>query len=156
MQDNLGDFCRIAEKAAVCGIERCITSFMDDYPKIHRRLSGLPGFEFEDHPLADKVEIIVGMERKLAAGNIHLSLCCEKEILDALPRDSRVTGSSCIPGELLQQLYGGRLSLKKDAGQRVKAGCGCKVSADIGSYRLQPCFHNCLFCYANPASARWQ
>jgi hypothetical protein len=24
------------------------------------------------------------------------------------------------------------------------------VAADIGSYRQQPCYHNCLFCYANP------
>jgi hypothetical protein len=47
-------------------------------------------------------------------------------------------------------IYGGHLSLRKDTGQRVKAGCGCKVSADIGSYRQQPCYHNCLFCYANP------
>ena len=44
------------------------------------------------------------------------------------------------------------ISLRKDTGQRVKAGCGCTVSVDIGSYRQQPCYHNCLFCYANPAS----
>jgi hypothetical protein len=112
----------------------------------------LPGFEFVDPPFEDKFEILIGMERKLAGRAIHLSVCCEKEILDALPHDSQVTGSSCVPGDLLQKLYGGRVSLKKDIGQRVKAGCGCKVSADIGSYRRQPCFHNCLFCYANPSS----
>lgn len=152
LKDNLGDLSRIADKAAECGIARCITSFMDNYPKIRRRLSVLPGFEFVDPPLEDKVGIIIAMEKKLVGKNIHLSVCCEKEILNALPRDSQVTGSSCIPSDLLQHLYGDRLSLKKDAGQRVKAGCGCKVSADIGSYRLQPCFHDCLFCYANPVS----
>ncbi len=151
LQDNLCDFSRIVEKAADCGIVQCITSFMDFYPKIRRRLAALPGFEFVDPPLENKVEIILGMEKELAAGNIHLSTCCEKKLLVALPRDSSVTGSSCIPGDLLQELFGGRLSLKKDTGQRVKAGCGCKVSADIGTYRLQPCYHNCLFCYANPA-----
>ncbi|MCK4620475.1 MAG: DUF1848 family protein, partial [Desulfobacterales bacterium] len=51
------------------------------------------------------------------------------------------------------KLFGGSLSLNKDSGQRIKNGCGCKVSADVGSYSLHPCYHNCLFCYANPASS---
>ncbi len=152
LQDNLPDFSGIAEKAAEYGIVRCITSFMDHYPKIRRRLSTRPGFEFIDPTLEKKIEIVRGMEKELAAGNIHLSVCCEKDLLEAFPRSSSVTGSSCIPGGFIHKLFGGRLSLKKDAGQRVKAGCGCTLSTDIGSYRLQPCYHNCLFCYANPAS----
>ena len=151
-RDNLHDFSVIAEKAAECGIVRCITSFMDHYPKIRRRLSTRPGFAFIDPTFEKKIEIIDGMEKELTAANIHLSVCCEKDLLEALPRGSPVTGSSCIPGDLIQKLYGERLSLKKDTGQRVKAGCGCTLSTDIGSYGLQPCYHNCLFCYANPAS----
>jgi hypothetical protein len=152
VQDNLRDFFSIAEKAAECGILHCITSFMDYYPKIRRRLSTWPGFAFIDPPLEKKIEILNGMEKELSAANIHLSVCCEKDLLQALPRSSSVTASACIPGDLIQKLFGGRLSLKKDTGQRVKAGCGCTLSSDIGSYRLQPCYHNCLFCYANPAS----
>jgi hypothetical protein len=152
LQDNLHGFHNIAEKAAECGIVRCITSFMDHYPKIRRRLSSRPGFEFIDPPLEKKIEILGGMEKVLAAGNIHLSVCCEKDLLEALPRSSSISGSSCIPGNFIQELFGSRLSLKKDSGQRVKAGCGCTQSIDIGSYRLQPCYHNCLFCYANPTS----
>jgi hypothetical protein len=152
LQDNLHEFCDIAAKAAECGIVRCITSFMDHYPKIRRRLSTRPGFAFIDPMLEKKIEIVGKMEKDLAAGNIHLSVCCEKDLLEAIPQSSSITGSSCIPGEIIQKLFGGRLSLKKDTGQRVKAGCGCTVSTDIGSYRLQVCYHNCLFCYANPAS----
>ena len=151
-QDNLHDFSDIAAKAAECGIVRCITSFMDHYPKIRRRLSTRPGFAFIDPMLEKKIEIVGKMEKDLAAGNIHLSVCCEKDLLEAIPQSSSTTGSSCIPGEIIQKLFGGRLYLKKDAGQRVKAGCGCTVSTDIGSYRLQACYHNCLFCYANPVS----
>ncbi|MEE9497365.1 MAG: DUF1848 family protein [Desulfobacterales bacterium] len=33
-----------------------------------------------------------------------------------------------------------------------KKRCGCKISVDIGSYHHHPCYHNCLFCYANPTS----
>jgi hypothetical protein len=92
------------------------------------------------------------MESRLAALNIRLFTCCEKDLVEALPATSSVTHSSCIPNDLLMKIYYGRLSLRKDTGQRVKAGCGCKVSVDIGSYRRQPCYHNCLFCYANPMS----
>lgn len=151
-RDNLNDFATIADNAAGWGISRCITSFMDHYPKIRRRLSSRPGFEFIDPPLSKKVKTIMEIEAQLTAFNIQLFTCCEKDIIEALPPTSSVTGSSCIPNDLLMELFSGRLSLKKDTGQRLKAGCGCKVSADIGSYRLQPCYHNCLFCYANPTS----
>jgi hypothetical protein len=115
-------------------------------------LSSRPGFEFVDPPLAQKVQIILEMEAQLAAHNMRLHTCCEKNVLEALSPKSSVTASACVPNDLLLKLYSGRLSLKKDSGQRIKAGCGCKVSVDIGSYRLHPCYHNCLFCYANPTS----
>ena len=153
-RDNLNDFPLIAEHAAASGISRCITSFMDHYPKINRRLASRPGFEFIDPPLSEKVNTILEMESRLAALEISLFTCCEKELVQALPTSSSVAPSSCIHNDLLVELYGGQLSLRKDSGQRVKAGCGCKVSVDIGSYRQQPCYHNCLFCYANPTSSQ--
>ena len=153
VQDNLSDFSAIAEAAAKLKITHCITSFMDHYPKIRRRLSSRPGFEFIDPPMAQKISTILDMESRLAALNIRLSTCCEKDLVEALPAISSVSHSSCIPNDLLMKMYAGRVSLRKDTGQRIKAGCGCKVSADIGSYRQQPCDHNCLFCYANPTSS---
>jgi len=152
IRNNLQDFTQIADMASDLGITRCITSFMDDYPKIKRRISSIPNFSFTDPPLDQKKEITLSMEAALAEKKIRLYTCCEKELLQALAGDSGVVKSSCIPNDLLEQLYGGNLSLKQDTGQRVSAGCGCKVSADIGSYRQHPCYHNCLFCYANPTS----
>jgi Domain of unknown function (DUF1848) len=152
LQDNLNDLKRITARAAECGIERCITSFLDFYPKIDKRSAALPDFSFSDPPLGTKKTTILKIEQLLAAHKINLKLCCEKEVMDALPEDSSVAESSCIPNDLLVKLFGGNLSLKKDTGQRIRQGCGCKVSVDIGSYDRQACFHNCLFCYANPAS----
>lgn len=152
IEDNLDDLNRIAEKAAECGIRRCITSFMDPYPKIKKRLRHMPNFSFSDPPLEVKKEIVLKMEQALNARNINLKLCCEKETLGALPANTTVAESACIPNDLFGELFGGNLSSKKDTGQRVKKGCGCKVSVDIGSYDHHPCFHNCLFCYANPVS----
>jgi hypothetical protein len=152
LHDNLSDFNMIGKRAAAAGIEQCITSFMDHYPKIRKRLLSRPGLRFVDPPLTDKVDTLVKMQTRLAPLPIDLTACCEKEVIAALPAGCPVAPSSCIPNALLMELYGGNISLRKDTGQRVKAGCGCKVSVDIGSYRHQPCFHNCLFCYANPAS----
>jgi hypothetical protein len=152
IQNNLQGFDRIAEKAAGLGITRCITSFMDDYAKIRKRTAAIPEFDFVDPPAAEKIAQILNMEAVLADKKIRLYTCCEKELLKALPQNSTVERSSCIPNDLLQKLFGGNLSLKQDRGQRVSAGCGCRVSVDIGSYRQHPCYHNCLFCYANTTS----
>jgi hypothetical protein len=152
LEDNLGDFQIIAETAEQCGVKRCITSFMDHYPKIKNRTKKLPGFSFADISMDLKVKQIVKMEKFLRLLNIQLALCCETEVLQSLPETAKVAPGSCIPNDLLMELFGGCLSMKKDAGQRVKQGCGCKTSVDIGNYHTQPCRHNCLFCYATPTS----
>lgn len=152
IENNLADFSRIAAAAARCGIERCITSFMDDYAKIRRRMAARPGFKFLYPDRADRCQVVLDMAAELTQKGMMLLLCCEKELLDSLPAGSGIRGSSCIPNDFLVKLYGGNLSFKKDSGQRITSGCGCKVSVDIGSYQIQPCQHRCLFCYANPAA----
>lgn len=154
VQDNLNNFSRIAARARRCGVTRCITSFMDHYPKIKKRIACLPGFSFMDPPMKTKKAILMKMEKELSEKNMDLYTCCEKDVLNALPSDSNIKKSSCIPNDLLVKIFGGNLSLKKDTGQRVTHGCGCMVSVDIGSYHLHPCYHNCLFCYANPTSQK--
>ena len=149
--DNLSDFIQIGKVMGDMGISRCITSFMDHYPKIKKRLNSLPGFAFHDLPINEKVRVLEWMQSILSPYLISLFTCCEKEVLSALPPGSGIQASKCISGRLLTDLFGGDLSLRKDSGQRVKQGCGCTVSSDIGSYQGQPCRHNCLFCYANPS-----
>jgi hypothetical protein len=150
IRDNLGDAERIAEAAAAAGIRRCTTSFMDPYAKIARRTAHLPGFAFVEDGLPQRARILLGLERILSAKGIRLFTCCESEILAALPSHSTVAAGACIPSDLLMDLYGGRLSLRRDPGQRLAAGCGCRVSLDVGSYDRQRCPHGCLYCYANP------
>jgi hypothetical protein len=150
--DNLKDFSRITKTAAKLGVRRCITSFMDPYAKIEKRVQNLPGFRFADPDLSHKIQILMSMEKEMEGLDMALFTCCENELLAVMPETSRVKSSSCIPNDLLLELFGGNLSLKKDAGQRVKQGCGCKTSVDIGSYDFHPCFHNCLYCYANPST----
>ncbi len=151
IETNLADFARIAKRACVSGIRRCVTSFMDQYTKISRRLSAIPGMSFCDPPQDRKLETLLGMNTLLRAKKIVLHTCCEKDITDRLPEGSGIIENACIPNSLLVELYGGQLSLKKDPGQRQRMGCRCQVSVDIGSYRKHTCSHSCLYCYANPA-----
>jgi hypothetical protein len=150
IKDNLHDFSRIATWASQCGVTRCITSFMDHYAKLKKRIKSKPGFSFIDPILSEKVNILLKMEKELTEKNVDLYTCCEKEVLNALPSGSNIRKSSCIPNDLFVKIFGGDLSFKRDTGQRSSKGCGCMISVDIGSYRLHPCYNNCLFCYANP------
>ncbi len=150
-KNNLGDFEVIAGRAGDCGIDRCITSFVDLYAKVKKRSAGISGISFFDPPAVKKIDILLGMEKTLHERGISLFTCCEKEMLDMLPSESTISQSACIPNEYLSKLFGGKISLARDRGQRIEAGCGCLASSDIGSYSLHPCFHNCLFCYANPS-----
>jgi hypothetical protein len=123
---------------------------MDHYPKIQKRTASINGFSFIDPPDEKKKEILLNMEKALRVKKIRLQTCCEKKLLETLPEYSTITKSACVPNDFLEDLFGGNLSLKRDKGQRIYDGCGCMVSVDIGSYHLHPCFHECLFCYANP------
>ncbi|MCP4691665.1 MAG: DUF1848 domain-containing protein [Desulfobacterales bacterium] len=151
IRNNLKDFEFIAQEASRSGVRRCITSFMDHYRKIDARVSGLRGFSFVEPSMETRLNLLENMEKTLFPLKIHLQTCCERHILETLPLASGVTASACIPNHRLMTLFGPGISRRKDSGQRVKAGCGCKVSSDIGSYQRHPCYHNCLFCYANPA-----
>ncbi|MBF0397333.1 MAG: DUF1848 family protein [Desulfobacterales bacterium] len=151
IENNLGDFIRIAEYAGKLGIKRCITSFMDNYKKIQRRVKSISDFSFIEASIQEKIEILLEMEKVLKTCNINLYTCCEKEILEQLPENSSISKSSCIPNEFFIELFGGDVSIKKDTSQRMEAGCGCKVSHDIGLYKIHRCYNNCLYCYANPA-----
>lgn len=148
--NNLADFETIAQAAAGCGVTRCITSFMDHYPKIEKRIKTIPGFHFNDPSNNQKQTILLKMEKYVRDLGIDLYTCCEKDVLGVLPAGTTIKPSACIDHGLLVDLYGGRLSRKKDAGQRRSAGCGCDASLDVGIYHKHPCPHSCLFCYANP------
>ncbi|MBW1641734.1 MAG: DUF1848 family protein [Deltaproteobacteria bacterium] len=152
VENNARDFQTIYSKAAGFGIKRCITSFMDSYPKITKRLAAIPDFSFIEPSMIEKIKMLQKMEKLLIEKKMKLFTCCEKELLKALPGTTTIKKNACIPNDLLMEIYGGDISLQTDKGQRIKNGCGCMVSIDIGSYRLHPCYHNCLFCYANPSS----
>jgi hypothetical protein len=148
--NNLAGFSEIADAMASFGISRCVTSFMDHYTKIDKRPVPYEGFRFLDPDMDIKVQVLREMASVLAETPMRLYTCCESAVMAHLPPNSGIQSGACISGELLTTLFGPGPSLKKDPGQRRILGCGCTVSTDIGIYHEHPCFHNCLFCYANP------
>jgi hypothetical protein len=154
LKNTLGDFTLIADALAKIGITRCVTSFYDGYKKISARASylssrGNPHVCFVDPTLEDKQRVIERMADHLGKKGITLHLCCEADLLNGLGKDTTVRQNACIDGKLLKRLHGGNPETRRDYGQRSKQGCKCSKSIDIGSYAAHPCFHNCLFCYAN-------
>lgn len=150
-KDNTGQFLHIAAMASAVDIPVCITSYVDLYKKVLRRQTAA-GIKMIDPPLDEKANTIIAMAEQLSDLGIQLQLCCEKELLAAIPSKYGVASAACIPNDLLIKYFGPGISIRRDTGQRGAAGCGCGISRDIGSYNEQPCNHRCLFCYANPAS----
>ncbi len=153
--NNLSDFFLISEQASALGIKKCVTSYLDIYPKINKRLAFLSrkkeaNLIFTDPPLKKKIQVIQWMEKHLLKLDMNLSLCCEKELFSHLETGTRVLENACVDGILLEKNFGGLPETKRDFGQRSKQGCRCTQSIDIGSYDEHPCFHNCIFCYASP------
>lgn len=148
---NLKGFERIAGQMAANGIRRCITSFADPYQKAVRRMAK-DGLEFVEPHDDRKIRILTQMAEQLQT-LIKLSVCCEKALLDQMQEQTGILSAACIDHTLLQKLFGGELSFKRDTGQRQNVGCQCHKAVDIGDYTAHPCYHHCLYCYANPVKA---
>lgn len=155
VENNLSDFLYIADAMADMGITVCVTSFYDAYRKVairtrHLARSGGPVVCFTDPDTAEKKQLICSMAAQLEKKQIQLHLCCEKKLYDTVkPGCTNIFENACINGHFLEKLFGGTPETRRDYGQRAKKGCRCTSAIDIGSYQDHPCYHNCLFCYAN-------
>ncbi len=125
--------------------KRVIISFVDYYPFVHRRLTRLSQDEIEVYAAGEIAAHAPTLARKLCAiaqqHGMEIQSCAEE--LDL--KNTGVQPGGCIDGWLLHQLFGLRLPLKKDPGQRKE--CLCTVSKDIGAY--DTCGHGCIYCYAS-------
>jgi hypothetical protein len=154
LKNTLGDITLIADALALIGITRCVTSVYDGYKTVLTRASylssrGTPRVCFVDPTPKDTLKIIQRMADYLKQKKITLHLCCEAELFKSLGENTTVKQNACIDGKLLKRLHGGTPETRPDYGQRTRQGCHCTKAIDIGSYEAHPCFHNCLFCYAN-------
>jgi len=134
---NLGFFSPLAEELARHRIENAVTSWVQIYGKVARRLQrhGITPLTVEPE---QRIRQGKALQKIARDHGIDLRGCC-------------VPGwpvSHCIDGAFLNQLHprGYRASEKRARGQRPL--CGCTESWDIGWYYT--CTGGCLYCYGRP------
>ncbi len=120
----------------------CTISFVDDYRKLSRLAREMIIRDISE----EKQHYLAANLAHIANGHgIELRACCER--VDYT--NDGVKPAACIDKELIEQICGRRLNLKKDKNQR--SCCGCAESVDIGVYNS--CLNGCIYCYANHSEA---
>lgn len=127
----------LASKLQGC-FHHCVISFVDVYGKNQANFQKL-GMR---PPTDDEIDQIAAAFSAVADKyGFNICTCSEKIDLDKY----HMTHGKCIDTELIEEISGQKLDLKKDKNQR--SNCGCAPSVDIGKYNS--CTHNCAYCYAN-------
>ncbi len=120
----------------------CTISFVDRYSKLSKSVKEQVIKEIsakEMHCLAAELVQLAKPHQ------IELRACCEAIDLS----EDGVNPAACIDKEIMEQVCGHSIKVKRDRSQRV--GCGCAQSVDIGAYNT--CKNGCVYCYANHSEA---
>jgi hypothetical protein len=83
---------------------------------------------------------------QIAAANAMEASSCAEDI-EAVR--SVIRPGKCVDDQLIEKVFGIRVTHQKDPSQRP--ACGCVVSKDIGAY--DTCAYGCLYCYATRDAA---
>ncbi|HAT4199956.1 DUF1848 domain-containing protein [Clostridium perfringens] len=118
--------------------ERCVISFIDLYKKTERNTKIL-----DIIPMT--MDCIKEISKRFALiaskHNMSIETCSEAYDLSQYG----IKKGKCIDDDIISDIIGYELNVKKDDTQRDV--CGCVKSIDIGQYNT--CKHHCLYCYAN-------
>lgn len=116
----------------------CITSFVDLYSKVQRRIQKDNRIKLGDLTFEEQVKILESL-RTIASGyDIELLLCCESE----LSKYMEIKTASCVNHFQFDGFEETHLYIAP-----TRKGCTCYKSIDIGFYNS--CLFNCIYCYSN-------
>lgn len=141
-------FERLCADLSAMGATACrvTTSYLSLYKHVRTRLLESK-VDFIDYTTQQQLIFFTQMSLIAQKYNIQLYSCAD-EILEHV---DGIKKGHCIDGELLEKLFGGKVSRAKASGQRES--CGCTKSTDIGIYSSNTkqgmhCKHKCTYCYA--------
>ncbi len=119
-------------------VHHCVISILDEYRHSHKAFSdhGIRVPQREEVHALYKALLEIGRQK-----DIIIKACSEPYQFN----DISMPASSCIDKDLISELTGKTVVLKKDKNQRKE--CGCVESIDIGAYNTCP--GACAYCYAN-------
>lgn len=121
---------------------RVVISFADLYKKTEKNLKTVDNLIYQD--IVQNHEICLSLANKLAQiahqHGMEIFSCAE----DMELAQQGISHGKCIDEQLLNKVFGLKLTESKDPGQRE--ACGCVKSIDIGAYNT--CLHGCKYCYA--------
>ena len=146
-RNNLGDFKKIIEAAAACGVTRVATAFYDHYPQVAKRALANAGIRFSVLQPERRAEIMRPLAALAHSVGVTLEMCGQ-----ALPGGVPfIAQSSCISSVAIDSVLHarGHMALRrhgKETGSHEK--CHCVASREIGGYGLK-CLHGCEYCYVN-------
>ncbi len=127
-------------------LEKCrvTTSYISFYGHVQDRLRrcGVDAVNLDEKEKTEFFERLAEIADKYTV-NLY---SCANPLLESV---KGIKAGHCIDGSLLMSLFGGKVSLQKDKGQRTD--CKCTLSKDIGSYsnsgNAMECRHYCRYCY---------
>ncbi len=117
--------------------ERCVISFVDSYKNVTSRMGQDPAYKMTKKNIFALAEIFSKIAKEY---NIEIFTCAEKLDLEQFG----IKHGACIDKDLIQQILGQNINVKKDKNQRKE--CQCVDSIDIGTYNC--CANGCSYCYA--------
>jgi hypothetical protein len=118
------------------------------YRKIQRRIGELEKRGITLLPLNEKdlAILMCSLAETASQNGIQIRSCADELNL----QHYGILPGKCVDDELISQVFGLNLEVKKDSCQRKQ--CGCIQSKDIGMY--ESCPLGCIYCYATTSFER--
>ncbi len=116
---------------------RCIISFVDGYESVVRNMGKNPTNTLSRENMYKVAEIFSTTAKE---NDIELFTCSEEIDLEKY----NIRKSACIDKDLIEEILGVRIDVKRDKNQRKE--CMCIESIEVGAYNS--CGNGCSYCYA--------
>ncbi|MBI4880963.1 MAG: DUF1848 family protein [Planctomycetes bacterium] len=128
-------------------VDRAAISFVHRYPR--QVVPDLKAYEREtgdavaDPPLAERVDLAGELCDIAAAAGVPLTLCCSKEVREALG----AAQSECNSFAWARRVYPALAAIPPLKNRPCRGDCGCSAEVDIGAY--ETCILGCRYSYGS-------